>query len=248
MRTSLSSLPFIIAILLCFIQCEKEQDPNKPVDIPDVEFLNALIEAGVDINGDGIISYGEAEKVTVINLDPPEDSIGRRIGKISNLKGLEAFINLDTLHTCYNPIQELDVSANTELKVLVCWGNGLLHLDLSNNQKLRRVSLDGNQLTSIDVSNASQLETLWCTYNNLTSLDVSNNKNLSSLYCDCNQLTKLDISNNIQLGTKSNPALSIGDMPALTEVCVWIMPFPPAGLEINSTGSPNVFFTTDCSK
>ena len=87
MRTSLSSLPFIIAILLCFIQCEKEQDPNKPVDIPDVEFLNALIEAGVDINGDGIISYGEAEKVTVINLDPPEDSIGRRIGKISNLIG-----------------------------------------------------------------------------------------------------------------------------------------------------------------
>ena len=31
------------------------------------------------------------------------------------------------------------------------------------------------------------------------------------------------------------------------EVCVWEMPFPPEGFELDSTGSPNVYFTTECS-
>jgi rhodanese-related sulfurtransferase len=37
-------------------------------------------------------------------------------------------------------------------------------------------------------------------------------------------------------------------MPTLFEVCVWVTPFPPEGLEILSTGSPNVYFTTECSQ
>jgi len=37
-------------------------------------------------------------------------------------------------------------------------------------------------------------------------------------------------------------------MPSLYKVCVWEMPFPPAGVEVDTSGSPNVYFTTDCSK
>jgi hypothetical protein len=37
-------------------------------------------------------------------------------------------------------------------------------------------------------------------------------------------------------------------MPSLHEVCVWEMPFPPLeGLKLEKTGSPNVYFTTECS-
>jgi hypothetical protein len=38
-------------------------------------------------------------------------------------------------------------------------------------------------------------------------------------------------------------------MPTLYEVCVWEMPFPPAyQVElVDTTGSPNIYFTTDCS-
>jgi len=37
-------------------------------------------------------------------------------------------------------------------------------------------------------------------------------------------------------------------MPTLYEMCVWTLPFPPAEIYMfNTEGSPNVFFTTECS-
>lgn len=37
------------------------------------------------------------------------------------------------------------------------------------------------------------------------------------------------------------------NMPTLNEICVWELPFPPDDLELETTGSPNVYFTTDCN-
>jgi len=83
-------------------------------------------------------------------------------------------------------------------------------------------------------------------------LDVSKNIALGILLCSRNQLTSLDISNNIALGANgiySFRALNISQMPSLYEVCVWTMPFPPpGGVGVDTTDSPNVYFTTDCSK
>jgi len=42
--------------------------------------------------------------------------------------------------------------------------------------------------------------------------------------------------------------LDISEMPSLYEVCVWVVPFPPEGVLVNTTGSPNFYFTTECSK
>jgi hypothetical protein len=41
--------------------------------------------------------------------------------------------------------------------------------------------------------------------------------------------------------------LYLNDMPSLFEVCVWEMPFPPDDLELETTGSINVYYTTDCN-
>jgi len=71
---------------------------------------------------------------------------------------------------------------------------------------------------------------------------------LEVLICKGNQLTSLDISNNHEFGSGWNCNLDIRDMPSLTKVCVWVIPFPPEGLNLCSDGSPNVYFTTDCSK
>lgn len=234
-------------MVLLFAQCEKELDPNDPVNIPDQNFLNALIEDGVDTNGDGLISYGEAQVVTTIDLDP--DSVSVSKGKISSLEGLEAFINLEYLHCCSNRIQEFDVSENKELKVLVCWNHvgsniQLLSLNVSKNTKLETISITGSQITNLDVSNCPSLHELILWYNQITNLDVSKNTKLSWLGLDGNLLSRLDISNNINLG----PALGLSDMPTLSEVCVWTMPFPPEGLYIDTIGSPNVYFTTDCNQ
>jgi len=53
----------------------------------------------------------------------------------------------------------------------------------------------------------------------------------------------LDISANIML-----KQIILEDMSSLYKVCVWTMPFPPAGVEIVTTNCPNMFFTTGCSK
>ena len=84
MKAILKTLLFLLTVVI-LSQCEKE---NPQVTIPNNNFLNALIELGVDTNGDGIISPDEAEVITSLNVS--EDSI-------SNLTGIEAFVNLKQL-------------------------------------------------------------------------------------------------------------------------------------------------------
>ncbi len=160
------------------------------VNIPDANFKNALISAGVDTSGDGEISYAEAEAIKNLNVSEKD---------ISNLTGINAFINLDTLNCISNQLTSLDVSNNTALTKLWCSGNQLTSLDISNNTALTELGCLGNQLTSLDVSNNPALKELGCLLNQLTSLDVSGCNALTGLECSYNQLTSLDVSSNTAL-------------------------------------------------
>jgi hypothetical protein len=174
---------------------------SQNVDIPDANFLNALLMLGVDTNEDGLISYAEAEQITALDLSGSwEDP-----DNISNMKGIEAFVNLNTLDCSVNQLTSLDVTNNTALKELFCYYNQLTSLDVSKNINLEYLNCGGNGLTSLDVSNNTALTTLGCIGNYLTSLDVSNNTSLEylncsyntsllELYCRGNQLTTLDLS------------------------------------------------------
>jgi len=84
---------------------------------------------------------------------------------------------------------------------------------------------------------------LLCHSNQLSALEISNNTALEWLRCNDNYLTSLDISNNIAL-----QGITLSNTPSLYQVCVWEMPFPPSGVSVDTTDSPNVYFTTDCSK
>jgi hypothetical protein len=94
-------------------------------------------------------------------------------------------------------------------------------------------------LTSLDVSENTELSVLHCEENQLFSLDLSTNTALSELHCQEaeNQLTTLDVSNNTAL-----EYLDISSMPTLEKVCVWTTPFPTEGVEVDTSGSPNVYF------
>ena len=103
------------------------------VEIPDTEFLNALIEGGVDTNGDGLISRTEAEIVT--NLDVSKEPmrcgtlacpcpIPVSTGNIRSLTGIEHFTNLDSLNCSGNRIDNIDLSENKNLKFLNCRASG----------------------------------------------------------------------------------------------------------------------------
>jgi hypothetical protein len=87
------------------------------------------------------------------------------------------------------------------------------------------------------------MNNLQCSNNQLTHLDVSMNPGLLDLYCGGNKLTVLNITNNTSLRK-----LDIHNMPTLDKVCVWALPFPPSDLVVEATDSPNVYFSTDCSK
>ena len=281
-----------LLIVLAMLSSCSEYPETDTVDIPDYGFLAALIDFGVDTDGDGVISKTEAEAVKTLHLEIPFD----------DAKGIDAFINLEYL-VC--KAGKLDVSANTLLRVLDCSGGGLSCLDISHNTAIEHLWCSNNELTSLDVSCNSLLVTLDCSHNHLTDLAVSKNSALNSLfcegnqltgfittyntelfhlYCDENQLTHLDVSSNTKLYdlrcgdnrltglyVSKNPSLQflhckgnqiskldfsnniylleigIGQMSTLHEVCVWTMPFPPQGITVDTSGSPNAYFTMDCT-
>jgi len=164
------------------------------VDIPDPEFLNALIWWGVDTNKDNIISTTEAEAVIMLYVSDRD---------ITNLSGIEAFINLESLYCVANQLTSLDVSACSSLTFLDCGFNKLTNLDLSSNADLTTLYCGWNELTDLDVSNSEYLAFLDCGCNQLTVLDVSRNPLMQTLYCGWNQLTSLDLT--------TNPALTFLD-------------------------------------
>ncbi len=163
---------------------------SNAVEIVDVNFLNALLELGVDANSDGAISYSEAELVSSLDVSSRE---------ISDMTGIEAFINLESLYCQSNQLTSLDVTKTTFLAELWCAKNLLTSLDVSNNIALYDLWCSSNLLTSLEVSNNTSLKELWCEENLLTSLDVSNNTLITDLICFDNQLASLDVSNNINL-------------------------------------------------
>ena len=67
--------PYCKALLLMvlfsslLIGCDNTPD-EVPVNIPDSAFLYELIANGVDKNGDGLISYPEAEATEVLLIPP----------------------------------------------------------------------------------------------------------------------------------------------------------------------------------
>jgi hypothetical protein len=169
--------------------------------------------------------------------------------------------SLTDLEVYRNNLDTLDLSNNLVLDYLACSSNNLNKIDLSNNLFLRGLRSSSNPITELDLSNNSALNTLWIgsmslSYldlsnntsllnieifnNSLSQIDLSNNKMLRTLYCSNNPMETLDISNNTSL-----VVLSIQDMPDLSEICVWSVPFPPDSFNLYNTGSPNICFK-DC--
>ena len=144
---------FIILTFLSIPQCEKNRgpDPEDPVPVRDAIFLAKLIELGVDANGDGSISYAEAEKVLTLNMAN---------AGITSLAGIEAFVQLETLNCPSNNLTRMNLSNNKELKMLRCCFNLLIKLDVSSNTSLEHLDCSVNHLSSLDLRENKQLKEL----------------------------------------------------------------------------------------
>ena len=166
MKPIIKVLLFMLAVVLV-IQCEKDELKPAPYfnypyfEIIDTAFLYALINEGVDTNGDSLISYSEAEAVDTLNCGKWQvvgDGMGGAhkvsIYEIESLEGIEAFKNLVWLECKWNFLTNLDVSKNLALKVLECSQNELESLDVSGCTKLSSLRCRSNKLISIDISNS----------------------------------------------------------------------------------------------
>ena len=159
------------------------------IQIPDQNFLTALIEQGLDLNGDGIIQESEAKEVVQLDVS------GR---DIERLEGLSFFDELVDFDCSYNSIDYVDLSMNRKLRRLICKSNRLQDIDLTYLLDLQILECNGNRLKTL-VCSSSKLTYLNCSSNNLNNLEIGNCPDLTFLYCRSNELSDLDLENNINL-------------------------------------------------
>lgn len=147
-----------------------EPTPTEPiVYIPDTNFKNYLLgNSSINTVNDGEISYAEAAAFTGL--------ISCSSMSITDLTGIEAFVNITGLICQTNQITSLDLSQNTALTYLWCGGNQLASLDVSQNIALTQLTFSFNQLTSLNVANGNN--------ENITWLKTDNNPNLTCIQVD----------------------------------------------------------------
>lgn len=205
------------------------------VTIPDVTFKADLVgDSNINTNSDNEIQVSEAEAYTG-EIDVAELSI-------SDLTGIEAFVNITGLNCSQNELSVLNVSANTKLELLICDYNQFSILDISINTALTTIYCENNQLTSLDLSNNTALTTIFCDNNQLTALDLLNNTALTRIYCSVNQLTSLNLRNGANANISHLRAIS---NPNLN--CVSVDDVDYAENNWTSSFDSGVSFSTDCS-
>ena len=173
------------------------------VNIPDANFKAYLVgNASINTNSDNEISVAEAQAFTgelLIN--------GL---SISDLTGIEAFVNITRLD---------------------CYSNNLTSLDVSNNLALTRLHCAANQIETLDISANSLITDIQCHNNGvLNQLNIANgnNVNINWMKAYGNSLSCIQIDAGItppaeaglysQGWTKGNSAFYSDDCAALNQI------------------------------
>ncbi len=212
-----------LALLSINMACTKEQDLTEPdqayLEIPDNRFEELLIAQGIDTDQtiDQQIARADAAAVTRLDL-----SVAGNEEMISDLTGIEGFVNLTFLAAAGHEFTEVDLSANTDLDTLILANNLLSDIDLSSNPRLVYVDLIANELLSVTgLSNARflqwlnlswnyleeltldnpSLEVLSATHNQLGVVDLTKATNLKNLLLRINELSEIDLRANTRLET-----------------------------------------------
>lgn len=176
--------------------------------IPDPYFEGVLVGFGIDTDGEvnGQAFTSDLEEVTELTILYQE--------LITDVTGIEAFINLEKLKLSDMGITHLDVSNATNLRELDLVFVSINALDISNNTNLTNLHLllcdAGNSncdfpstLTTLDLSNNLALRDVYLLDALITYLDFSNNSDLVRL-----QLSRLNDLTQVNLKNGANSSLS----------------------------------------
>ena len=127
----------------------------------------------------------------------------------------------------------IDVSKNTQLRLLGCYSNQLSSLDLSKNTELFLLSCSDNKLTSLDISKKSKLKELYCYDNNFTTAT------LDDIYCSLPDRTG-NTNGKIQPvynSSSSNLATVLATNAANATAKNWKVQYYKNNSDITTTGS-----------
>ena len=162
----------------------QQQEPPKTA-IADSAFEQALVLLNFDDEVDGFVLTANIENVTSLVLNDQG---------ISDLSGIQDFINLENLWVNDNQLESLPISTNGRLKFIFADFNQITALNVSALADLEKISLIDNALESINISNNAALQQLVVPGNQLENLDVSANTSLTVLDVLNNPLTCVQVS------------------------------------------------------
>ena len=163
------------------------QNINTPEHFPDPKFRAAVEKFMGVAPGGAFTAEQAAAKTGELNCG----GMG-----ITNSKGIEYFINLDTLSAGWNLFTSIDLSKNIGLVTIRLNDNLLKSLDVSKNINLGYLDIPRNKLISIDVSHNQKLIHFWVPHNDISKLDLSKNIKLEKLDISDNFFEHIDLSNN----------------------------------------------------
>lgn len=159
--------------------------------IPDPNFEQALIDLGHDDFIDGQVLTSSLSGLDSLILD------GNYL--ITNLDGIQDFLDLQTLIYNDGDLTTLDLSNNINLKTIRLSDNSLSSININGLNSIDTLVLTSNQLTSIQLNTNSSIEYLSLGFNLFNNIDLSGNPNITYLDCQGNQLVTLDLTNNLLL-------------------------------------------------
>jgi len=169
---------------------------SQNITIPDANF-KAILVANYDTDNDNEISTTEAANVT--------GSINAIGASISDITGIEHFINISGLNVENNSITNIDLSINTQLTTIDIDNNNISLIDLSTLTSLQFLFADNNPFYYIDLSNNP----------NLFSVTARNSSTITGINLDngnASGIFQVDVTNNSNLtciqvdaATEANP-------------------------------------------
>lgn len=152
---------------------------------------NQGVEINIDPDGDGKISYDDAEKVHSIFCSGYQIGIDTTKDWFSDIAGIEAFPNLERLELFNQNLRNADVSQNKKLTLFTIMRTPLDSITVENLPLLEILSLGSNDLNTMNLSNLPKLKVLSVFDNNLQELDLSEFGSLERLGAENNSLTKI---------------------------------------------------------
>ena len=263
MRKRLLSILLLCCMVLTLLPTAAFAAGGVEIDetnFPDEKFRE-YVKTKFDKDNDDILSADEIAEAKEISVEGNPITSFKGIEYFTALTSLECsrtkLTSLDTSHNkklgylrCnYIPdLTTLNVSQNTELKVLYCNDNALADLNLTNNSALETLECGDNELTTLDLSKNTELKYFGCFNSKLSSLDLTNNTNLEELHFAGNNVSTLDVSKNTnlkQLRVFSNKLISLDTSKNNTLQVLEVQDNPLTSMYLGDSGPaiPEVTFS-----